>query len=240
MTNGKIINKDMVDTLFKTGAHFAYSKSRRHPSTAPFIFGVKNKIEIFDLEKTSSQIEDAKAFIEEVAAAGKQVLFVAGKREAMRLVKDFADKIDQPYVSGRWIGGTLTNFEEIQKRVSRLEKLSMEKTKGLLAKYTKKERLLIDREIDRLEERFGGIISMKSKPGAVFIVDVKREEITLAEAKLEKIPVITISNSDCDISGIKYPVVGNDSSVATIAYILEELSSSYKEGVKKRKTVSSK
>jgi small subunit ribosomal protein S2 len=240
MTNGKIINKDMVDSLFKTGAHFAYTKSRRHPSTTPFIFGIKNKIEIFDLEKTSSQIEEAKAFIEEIAAAGKQVLFVAGKREAMRLVKNFADKIDQPYVSGRWIGGTLTNFEEIQKRVSRLEKLTMEKTKGLLAKYTKKERLLIDREIARLEERFGGIISMKSKPGAIFIVDVKREDNTLAEAKLEKIPVVTISNSDCDISGIKYPIVGNDSSVATISYILEELSSSYKEGVKKRKVVSSK
>jgi small subunit ribosomal protein S2 len=240
MTNGKIINKDMVDSLFKTGAHFAYTKSRRHPSTTPFIFGIKNKIEIFDLEKTSSQIEEAKAFIEEIAAAGKQVLFVAGKREAMRLVKNFADKIDQPYVSGRWIGGTLTNFEEIQKRVSRLEKLTMEKTKGLLAKYTKKERLLIDREIARLEERFGGIISMKSKPGAIFIVDVKREDNTLAEAKLEKIPVVTISNSDCDISGIKYPIVGNDSSVATISYILEELSSSFKEGVKKRKVVSSK
>jgi small subunit ribosomal protein S2 len=236
MTNEKTVNKDVVEALFKTGAHFGYSKSRRHPSITPFIFGIKNKIEIFDLEKTSTQLEEAKAFVEELGAAGKQILFVAGKREAMRHIKDHAEKIDQPYVSGRWIGGTLTNFEEIQKRVSRFEKLSMEKTKGLLAKYTKKERLLIDREIAKLSERFGGITNMKSRPAAVFIVDVKREDNAVAEAKLEKVPVITLSNSDCDISGIKFPILGNDGSVATINYILGELVASYQAGVKRKKS----
>lgn len=236
MTNGKTVNKDVVEALFKAGAHFGYSKSRRHPSTAPYIFGIKNKIEIFDLEKTSSQLEDAKAFVETLGENGKQILFVAGKREAVRLIKDYADKIDQPYVAGRWIGGTLTNFEEIQKRVSRFEKLTMEKTKGLLAKYTKKERLLIDREIDKLDNRFGGITNMKSRPAAVFIVDVKREDNALAEAKLENVPVITISNSDCDISGVKFPILGNDGSVATISYILGELVSSYQTGLKKKKS----
>lgn len=240
MTNGKTVNKDIVEALFKAGAHFGYSKSRRHPSTAPFIFGIKNKIEIFDLEKTSSQLEEAKAFVEEVAASGKQILFVAGKREAIRPIKDAAEKIDQPYVAGRWIGGTLTNFEEIQKRVSRFERLSMEKTKGLLAKYTKKERLLIDREIEKLEERFGGITNMKSRPAAVFIVDVKREYNALAEAKNENIPVVTLSNSDCDITGVKYPVLGNDGSVATINYILGELVSSYQTGAKRKKAPASR
>jgi small subunit ribosomal protein S2 len=235
MINEKIVNKNVVEALFKTGAHFGYSKSRRHPSTAPFIFGIKNKIEIFDLEKTSSQLEEAKAFVEEIAASGKQILFVAGKREAIRPVRDAAEKIDQPYVAGRWIGGTLTNFEEIQKRVSRFERLSMEKTKGLLAKYTKKERLLIDREIEKLESRFGGITNMKSRPAAVFIIDVKREYNALAEAKNENIPVITLSNSDCDITGIKYPILGNDGSVATINYILAELVSSYQTGAKRKK-----
>ncbi len=236
MTNEKTVNKDVVEALFKAGAHFGYSKSRRHPSVAPFIFGIKNRVEIFDLEKTSLQLEEAKAFAEEVGAQGKQILFVSGKREAIRPVKDFAEKIDQPYVAGRWIGGTLTNFEEIQKRVSRFEKLSMEKAKGLLAKYTKKERLLIDREIERLNERFGGITNMKSKPAAVFIVDVRKEDNAVAEAKLEKIPVITLSNSDCDISDIKYPVLGNDSSVATINYVLGEIVSSYQAGLKRKKS----
>lgn len=236
MTNDKTINKDMVEALFNAGAHFGYSKSRRHPSTSPFIFGIKNRVEIFDLEKTSAQLEEAKAFVEEIGAQGKQILFVSGKREAIRPVKDFAEKIDQPHVAGRWIGGTLTNFDEIQKRVSRFEKLTMEKTKGLLAKYTKKERLLIDREIAKLEERFGGITNMKSRPAAMFVVDVKKEENAVAEAKLEKIPVITLSNSDCDINGIQFPVLGNDSSVATINYILGELVSSYQAGLKRKKS----
>ncbi len=238
MTEVKTVNKDMVEALFKVGAHFGYSKSRRHPSTSSFIFGIKNRIEIFDLEKTSVQLEKAKAFIEEVAAAGKQVLFVSGKREAIRIVRDYAEKIDQPYVAGRWIGGSLTNFEEIQKRINRLEKLTTEKEKGLLAKYTKKERLLIDREIAKLEERFGGVSNMKSKPGAVFIIDAKQEDNALAEAVLEKIPVISLSNSDCDIKDVKFPILGNDSSSATIAYILGELVASYQAGAKRKKTAS--
>ncbi len=235
MTDEKIVNKDIVEALFKVGAHFGYSKSRRHPSTASFIFGIKNKIEIFDLEKTSVQLESAKSFVEELGANGKQILFVGGKREVIRLIKDAAEKIDQPYVAGRWIGGTLTNFEEIQKRVSRFEKLTVEKVKGLLAKYTKKERLLIDREIAKLDNRFGGIVNMKSRPGAVFIVDVKREDNAAAEAMLEKIPVITLSNSDCDIENINFPILGNDSSVSSINYILGELVSSYQAGVKRKK-----
>lgn len=238
MTEVKTVNKDMVEALFKVGAHFGYSKSRRHPSTSSFIFGIKNRIEIFDLEKTSVQLEKAKAFIEEVAAAGKQVLFVSGKREAIRIVRDYAEKIDQPYVAGRWIGGSLTNFEEIQKRINRLEKLTTEKEKGLLAKYTKKERLLIDREIAKLEERFGGVSNMKSKPGAVFIIDAKKEDNALAEAVLEKIPVISLSNSDCDIKDVKFPILGNDSSSATISYILGELVTSYQAGAKRKKTAS--
>lgn len=238
MTEVKTVNKDMVEALFKVGAHFGYSKSRRHPSTASFIFGIKNRIEIFDLEKTSVQLENAKAFVEEIAASGKQILFVSGKREAVRLVRDASEKIDQPYVAGRWIGGTLTNFEEIQKRINRLEKLTTEKEKGLLAKYTKKERLLIDREIAKLQERFGGITNMKSKPGAVFIIDAKQEDNALAEAVNEKIPVISLSNSDCDIKDVKFPILGNDSSSATINYILGEIVASYQAGAKRKKTAS--
>ena len=236
MTEATTVNKDMVEALFKVGAHFGYSKSRRHPSTAAFIFGIKNRVEIFDLEKTSVQLEKAKAFVEEVAASGKQVLFVSGKREAIAPIRDAALKIDQPYVAGRWIGGTITNFEEIQKRISRLEKLTNEKEKGLLAKYTKKERLLIDREIEKLEERFGGISNMKSKPAAVFILDVKQEHNAIAEARNEKIPVISLSNSDCNIADVQYPILGNDSSVATINLVLAELISSYQAGAKRKKS----
>lgn len=228
------VNKKLVESMFSVGAHFGYSKSLRHPSTTPYIFGAKNTIEIFDLEKTSKMLEEAKVFVEKVASEGKQILFVSGKREVIRLIKDASQKIDQPYVAGRWIGGTITNFEEIQKRTARLDKLSVEKEKGLLAKYTKKERLLIDREIEKLEARFGGISNMKSKPGAVFVVDVKQEDVAVAEILVAGIPIISLSSSDCDISKINHPILGNDSSSNSIKFVLDELSEAYQVGAKKR------
>lgn len=232
--SNEIVDKKAVDNLFSAGAHFGFSKSRRHPSVAPFIFGKKNNVEIFDLEKTVGLLEEAKKFVSEVASKGQQVLFVTGKKHISPLVKDVAMKIGEPYVVGRWIGGTLTNFEEIGKRVKRLETLLEEKEKGQLAKYTKKERLLIDREIEKLTERFGGIVDMKKKPGAVVIVDTKEQDNATREAKIEKIPVVGICGSDCDISDSDYPVLANDSAVKSVGHILDELASAYTEGAKKK------
>jgi len=233
MSETPTINKELIDELFNAGSHFGYAKAKRHPSTASYIFGNKNGIEIFDLEKTSPLLEKATAYAEELAAQGKQILFVSGKKESQRLVREAADKVDQPYVAGRWIGGTLTNYDEISKRVARLEKLLEEKEKGLLAKYTKKERLLIDREIEKLTNRFGGIVSMKGKPGAMFIVDPKEEEIAAAEARVKGIPIIALASSDCDISSIDYPVLANDGSVKSVSLILDTMVKAYQAGAKK-------
>jgi small subunit ribosomal protein S2 len=230
----KTANKKLIESMFNVGAHFGYSKSRRHPSATPYIFGIKNKIEIFDLEKTVSLLEQAKEFAEKIGKEGKQILLVSGKREAKNIIKELGEKNNLPYVAGRFIGGTITNFEEIQKRTARLEKLNTEKDKGLLAKYTKKERLLIDREIQKLEERFGGITEMKSKPGTVFIIDVKQEEIAVREAIISNIPIISLSSSDCDITNIKYPILGNDNSSDTIRFVLGEILDAYQEGLKNK------
>ncbi|MCB9806096.1 30S ribosomal protein S2 [Candidatus Nomurabacteria bacterium] len=230
-------NSNTVEEMFKVGAHYGYSKSRRHPTVAPFIFGAKNGVEIFDLEKIDDLLAKAKEFVSKVASEGQQVLFVSGKRQAIGIVKDAAMSIDQPFVVGRWIGGTITNFDEMKKRVSRLETLTEQKEKGLLAKYTKKERLLIDREIEKLEERFGGVVSMRQKPAAVFIVDSLQEDIALAEALKMNVPVVSLCNSDCDISKIDYPIVANDSSVDSIRFFVKEIVEAYKEGAKNKKTV---
>lgn len=224
------INETQVKDLFEVGAHFAYAKARRHPSVAPYIFGAKNGVEIFDLTKTSPLLDDAKEFISKLAAENKQVLFVGGKHESQGIIQDVAMKLDMPYVIGRWIGGTLTNFEEISKRVSRLADLSSKKEKGLLAGYTKKERLLIDREIERLTDRFGGLDSMNRRPAAIFVVDSGFEDIAVAEANKEGIPVIALSSSDCDITKVQYPVVGNDTSVKSIRYVVEALAAAYEAG----------
>ncbi len=224
------INEKQVKDLFEVGAHFAYAKARRHPSTAPYIFGAKNGVEIFDLTKTSPLLDTAKEFISKLAAENKQVLFVGGKHESQGIIKDAAMKLDMPYVIGRWIGGTLTNFEEISKRVNRLADLSSKKEKGLLGGYTKKERLLIDREIERLTDRFGGLDSMKKRPAAVFVIDSGFEDIAVAEANKEGIPVMALSSSDCDITKTQYPVVGNDTSVKSIQYVVEALAAAYEGG----------
>ncbi|MDE1874804.1 MAG: 30S ribosomal protein S2 [Patescibacteria group bacterium] len=224
-------NKEsMVDAMFKVGAHFGLSKSRRHPSTKPYIFGTKNKIEIFDLEKTNEALEKAKAFVASVAAAGKQALFVGGKSEVIAAVKAAAAKAgQQPMVAGRWIGGTLTNFGQIRKRIEKYENRLKEKEKGELAKYTKKERLLIDREVAKLETLFGGIVSMREKPGVLIVVDPKKEYIAVEEARQTGVPVVAIASSDCDISLVDHAVPANDSSAASSAFFLDELARAYAE-----------
>lgn len=232
MKSANTDSKKAIDAMIEVGAHFGYAKARRHPSAKTFIAGSKNGYEIIDLEKTAEQVEKALAFVSSVAADRGQIMFVSTKRELASIIKDAALKVDQPYVTGRWIGGTLTNFEEIQKRVKRLESLNEQKTKGLLAKYTKKERLLIDREIENLEERFGGITGMKFKPKAVFVVDSKHDDIAVQEALNENIPVVAISNSDCDVSDIAYPIIANDSSVKSVKYFIDQIVEAYKSAKK--------
>ncbi len=219
-----------VEALFRVGAHFAYGKARRHPSASPFIFGTKARVEIFDLEKTETALEAAKAFVKAVSSRGGSMLMVGSKSEAKEAIKKGAEAIHQPYVAGRFIGGSLTNFTQIRKRVDKLTKLLDEKERGELVKYTKKERLLIDREIVTLEETFGGIVSMSALPAALFVVDSKREHIAVAEATQLKIPIIALVNSDCDLSEIAYPIPGNDSSRSSIEFFVHEIVSAYRDG----------
>lgn len=226
--NIKISDKT-IDEMFKVGAHFGYSKSRRHPTTSPFIFGAKNRVEIFDLTKTSDLLKTTLDFVSGLAKEGKQILFIGGKKEAQELVKKAANSIEMPYVAGRWIGGTFTNFTEIKKRISKLEDLTKQKEKGELSKYTKKERLVIDREIANLERFFFGLRLMKDMPKAVFVVDPKTEAIAVTEANKMGIPVIALAGSDCDIKGIDYPIVANDSTVSSISFFLNEIVGVYKK-----------
>ncbi len=218
--------------MLKAGAHFGMTRSRRHPTVAPFIFGTKNKIELFDLEKTEPLLTAAKNFVKTISKTGKQILFVGGKSEAKAAIQEGSLAIGMPSVSGRWIGGALTNFGQIRKRIEKLEKLTTERERGELAKYTKKERLLIDREIAKLEVMFSGIVSMKEMPAALFVVDPKKEINAVMEAKAMNIPVIALLGSDNDIALAKYPIVGNDSSKTSIQYFVKEITSAYEEGRK--------
>ncbi|HEY4508888.1 MAG TPA: 30S ribosomal protein S2 [Candidatus Paceibacterota bacterium] len=234
MTDTSNSNSVLIDALFSAGAHFGYVKSRRHPSTKPFIFGIKNKIEIFDLEKTSGALNTALEFVESLGTAGGKVLFVSGKNEAKEAITKTAESINQPYVAGRFIGGTLTNFPEIRKRVEKLERLVSEKEKGELSKYTKKERLLIDRDIEKLRTFFFGISVMKSLPQAIFVVDSKKESIAVKEAQKMGIPVVALCGTDNNLNEVEFPIPANDSSKLSIEFFLGKIAEAYKAGQLKK------
>lgn len=225
-----------IQTLFDAGAHFGYSRARRHPTAAPYIFTTKDRTDILDLEETRKRLEAATAFAESLGKSGKQLLFVAGKLEAADIVKAAANQIGVPFVAGRWIGGTLTNFKNIRKRIDRLAKLSGERETGELEKYTKRERLMIDREIEELEGRFGGLVSMAELPGALYVVDTRAEMIAVKEANQLGIPVIGLASTDCDFSLVKYPIPGNDAVVRTISLVTEEVANAYAAGKRAPKT----
>ncbi len=224
----------LVDGLFSAGSHFGFVKSRRHPSAKPFLYGIKNKIEIFDLEKTKDALSKALEFIESLGSRNATILFISGKSEAKAAISTTAESISQPYVAGRFIGGTLTNFPQIRKRVEKLESLVSQREKGELSKYTKKERLLIDREIEKLKEFFSGLTPMRSLPEAVFVVDSKKESIAVTEAKKMNIPTIALCGTDNNLNEVEFPIPGNDASRTSIEFILKKVAESYKAGQLKR------
>lgn len=228
------INDNIIDSLFSAGAHYGFIKSRRHPSVKPFIFGVKNKVEIFDLEKTKASLEKALDFITSIASKKGLLLFVSSKSEAKDIISTKASTINQPFVSGRWIGGTLTNFPEIKKRVDKMQNLLSEKEKGLLSKYTKKERLLIDKDIEKMKRFFSGLVSMPEIPKALFVIDPKKEYIAVKEAKSLGIKVVGVCGSDCNINDVDFAIPANDANKASIEFFVDQAIKAYQKGLLKK------
>ena len=217
--------KDTTQAMIEAGVHFGYSKRSAHPSMSPYVLGLRNGVSIFDLEKTQDQLDQATAFLKEVSQTGK-VIFCASKNEARSIIKKSADSVNMPYVITRWIGGTLTNWSEISKRVGKLERMMAEKERGDFDKYTKKERLQMDREILKLQKYYTGLLGMKELPKAVIVVDPKEEHVAVKEALSKKIPVIAIASSDCNVLGIDYVIPSNDNARAAIDLLISELSKS--------------
>lgn len=220
--------------MFNVGAHFGYSRARRHASVRPYLFGSKNGVDIIDLTETLKMLETAKARVRELAKLGKIVLFVGTKPEIANIVEEIATSLSMPYVTERWVGGMLTNWSEIKKRTGRLKELSEKFSKGELDKYTKMEKLLFEREMAKLQTEFGGIASLEGAPGALIIVDPREEHIAVEEAKKMKVETIALLNSDCDAQKVSYPIVGNDAALLSVRYFLGQLAEAYEAGKKER------
>jgi small subunit ribosomal protein S2 len=223
--------KSLIERLFSVGAHFGFTKSRRHPTAAPFIFGNREGTDIIDLEKTSASLEAAKTVVNEAGKAGKTILFVGTKEEIIHVVEAHAVGIEMPYVVNRWVGGMLTNFSEIKKRVQRLADLTTQGETGELErKYTKKERVIIGRELAKLTLNFGGIAKMDRLPSMLVVVDPRHDSIAVLEARELKIPVIGIMSSDSNVRLVDYPIVVNDALQASVALVLSEITHAYAAG----------
>lgn len=220
----------MVEEMFRSGVHYGYSKSRRHPSVAPYVFTTKNGVDIINIEKTYELFEKALQEISSLAGSGKTILFIGTKPEARQQIVETALALNMPYVSDRWVGGALTNFPEIKKRIVRLLDLRDQKEKGELDKYTKKERLLIDKEMEDMTKNFQGLTGITKTPDAVFVVDPKKEHIAVTEAHKMNLPVIALLNTDCDLRKVEYPIIANDASVSSISFFLTKIKEAYNKG----------
>ncbi len=224
----------LIERMFEAGAHFGYSRTRRHPSASPFLYGVKSGTDIIDLEKTCSHLAVVLEAVKEYVAKGKTILFVGTKPEARVAIEETAIALDLPYVTQRWIGGTLTNFSEIRKRVERLKALKTQKERGELNIYSKKERRDMEDEIVRLTRNFSGIVNLARIPDALFIVDPRHEETAVREAKKMGISLLALANSDCNMKEIDHPIPANDVSRSSISFFLDKIREAYKEGVEAR------
>lgn len=216
--------------LLEAGVHFGHQTRRWNPKMKPYIFGARNGIHIIDLQKTVSLFSTVNDFIVNTVAEGYSLLFVGTKKQAHESIVEESERCGMFYVVNRWLGGTLTNFQTITKSVSRLKELESMKSDGTLSRYTKKEALKMEKELVKLEKVLGGIKDMDELPGAVFIVDSKKENIAVKEARKLGIPVIAIADTNCDPDEIDYIIPGNDDAIRAIRLICSKIADACIEG----------
>lgn len=222
--------QNIVEKMFEAGVHYGYSKSRRHPSVSNYIFTTKNGVDIINIEKTNELFEKAIEVVTKLAASGKTILFIGTKPEARQQIIETALALNMPYVGERWVGGSLTNFPEIKKRIIKLLDLRDKKEKGELDKYTKKENLLINKEMEDMTKNFQGLTGISRIPDAVFVIDPKKEHIAVTEAQKMNLPVIALLNTDCNLKQVQFPIVANDASISSITFFLTKIKEAYTNG----------
>ena len=216
--------------LLEAGVHFGHQTRRWDPRMAEYIFQARNGIHIIDLQKASKKIDEAYQFIKEQVEEGKTVLFVGTKKQAQECMKDAAEKSGMFYVNQRWLGGMLTNFDTIQKRIQRLKDLEKMEQDGTFDVLPKKEVILLKKEMEKLERNLGGIKEMDKLPGVIFLVDPKKERIAILEAKKLNIPVVGIVDTNCNPEDLDYPIPGNDDAIRAVKLIADVMANAVIEG----------
>lgn len=221
--------------LLDAGVHFGHLKRKWHPNMAPYIFMERNGIHIIDLHKTAVKLDDACEALKKIARSGRRILFVATKKQAKEIVAERVKEINMPYVTERWSGGMLTNFPTIRKAVKKMTAIDKMSTDGTLKILSKRERLQIARQREKLEKNLGSIADLTRLPAALFVVDVSREHIAVKEAKRLNIPVFALVDTNSDPETVDFAIPGNDDASKSIDLILSKVSASIKDGLAERK-----
>jgi small subunit ribosomal protein S2 len=224
-----------TDQLLEAGVHFGHLKSKWNPSMAPYIFMERNGIHVIDLNKTLVKLEEASAALKQIAKSGKKILFVATKKQAKEIVAESVKKVNMPYVTERWPGGMLTNFATIRKAVKKMATIDKMAVDGTYETISKKEKLTISREREKLETQFGSITDMSRLPAALFIVDIVKEHIAVAEARRLNIPTFAIVDTNSNPNLVDYAIPANDDAAKSIALLLEVVTGAIQEGLSERK-----
>jgi len=219
-----------IEDMLRAGAHFGHLTSRWNPKMAPYIFMERNGIHILDLKQSQQLLEDAANAAGRFASRGRKILFVGTKKQAQEVVKTEAERAGMPYVTDRWLGGMLTNFQTIRKSIRRMETLQRQEADGTTAQLKKKERLMRRREHEKLERVLGGIAEMPRLPGALFIVDIRREHIAIDEARKLDIPIIAMVDTNCDPDLVDFPIPSNDDAHKSISLITRAIADAVSEG----------
>jgi small subunit ribosomal protein S2 len=234
------MSKVSFESLLEAGAHFGHLKRKWNPAMAPYIFEEKKGIHIIDLNKTIAQLEIATAAVKQIAKSGKKILFVATKKQAKEIIATKVSEINMPYVTERWTGGMLTNFQTTRKSIRKMSSIDKMKTDGTWTTLNKRERLFKDRQREKLEKNFGSIADMTRQPAAIFVVDILKEHIAIAEAKKLSIPIIAMVDTNSNPKTVDFPIPANDDATKSIAIILDAITGAIKEGLEDRKTLKDK
>lgn len=223
------MNLPTLEELLKMGVHFGHQTAKRYPKAESYIHSQRGGIHIIDLEKTQIGLTKAMEFAQKITKSGGLILFVGSKKQARKIVAEAAKNCGMPYITGRWLGGTFTNFENINKLTRKLERMEKEEADGSWEVYTKKEQVTFKKEMDKLQETVGGIKSMKALPKAVFVVDIRKEKTAVSEANRMKIPVIALVDTNVNPEKAQYPIPANDDAVKSIDIITNLLAAAIKE-----------
>lgn len=227
-----------VEEMFKMGVHLGHAKGKRNPAMSPFVFGVRNNVEIIDLEKTKAKLHEACEFLKKAAANGKMVLLTGTRPASRKALEDASAETGMPAVTLRWVGGTLTNFKVIFGQIELLERLEKEKASGEFLKYTKKEKIRLEKKLARLHHVFDGMRTLKKLPDILFVVDISHDDLPVREARRMNIPIVALTDTNTDPNIITYPVPSNDDALPAVRYMVGRIKDAILEGKRMVKEVS--